>query len=148
MTVKTRVTAAGSRNCSVATPKTPTSWRSCAHGTPQAPRKTTPAKITTTTSTLPLTTTTPTKATMPNKITPITIRPSPIKARSDRRWVPPSDNTTASCAFRETPKSEQQSVLQQQHEQNNDNGEEIPNREGMSKETLQFEEALKQWVNR
>ncbi|XP_064212025.1 dystrobrevin beta isoform X2 [Tribolium castaneum] len=48
----------------------------------------------------------------------------------------------------QTPKSEQQSVLQQQHEQNNDNGEEIPNREGMSKETLQFEEALKQWVNR
>ncbi|XP_044264823.1 dystrobrevin beta isoform X2 [Tribolium madens] len=48
----------------------------------------------------------------------------------------------------QTPKSEQQSILQQQNEQNNDNGEEIANREGMSKETLQFEEALKQWVNR
>ncbi|XP_063905364.1 dystrobrevin beta isoform X3 [Zophobas morio] len=47
----------------------------------------------------------------------------------------------------QTPsKSEPQSSLQ--NEQNNDQGEETPNKEGMNKETLQFEEALKQWVNR
>ncbi|XP_068895669.1 dystrobrevin beta isoform X4 [Tenebrio molitor] len=47
----------------------------------------------------------------------------------------------------QTPnKSEPQSNLQS--EQSNDKSEENSNKEGMSKETLQFEEALKQWVNR
>jgi hypothetical protein len=72
----------------------PISWRNCAPGIRPAPRKTTQVKITTTISTPPLTTTTPTKAIWPNKITPITIRPNPTKAPSDRRWVAPSDNTT------------------------------------------------------
>ncbi|RZC33369.1 dystrobrevin beta, partial [Asbolus verrucosus] len=47
----------------------------------------------------------------------------------------------------QTPnQSEQQSNLQP--DQNNEKSEDTPNTEGMSKETLQFEEALKQWVNR